>query len=354
MRILSGVQSSGKLHIGNYYGAIRQFVQLQDEAESYYFIANYHSLNEVRDPKRALELTRDAAVSYLALGLDPKKAVLFRQSDVREVLELYWLLGVVAPVAHLERAHSYKDKVSQGKSPDFGLFAYPVLMAADILLYSADAVPVGKDQIQHIEFARDWAVKFNMQYVPGYDPADPEGKERGHAPGILKLPSARIQASTQTVPGIDGRKMSKSYGNTIDLFGDEKEVKKRIMSIKTDSTPVEAPKPVPAAESAGGTEQAEGGKGSEVPLYDLLKVMLPESDFRDVDASWRAGGKGYGDYKKKLLEAYHATFGPARQRYAELAGDPAELERILQDGANRARQEATRLMDKVRRAVGIP
>ncbi|WP_163996627.1 tryptophan--tRNA ligase [Pyxidicoccus caerfyrddinensis] len=354
MRILSGVQSSGKLHIGNYYGAIRQFVQLQDEAESYYFIANYHSLNEVREPKRALELTRDAAVSYLALGLDPKKAVLFRQSDVREVLELYWLLGVVAPVAHLERAHSYKDKVAQGKSPDFGLFAYPVLMAADILLYSADAVPVGKDQIQHIEFARDWAVKFNVQYVPGYDPADPEGKERGHAPGILKLPSARIQASTQTVPGIDGRKMSKSYGNTIDLFGDEKEIKKRIMSIKTDSTPVEAPKPVPRAESAGGTEQAEGGKGSEVPLYDLLKVMLPESDFRDVDASWRAGGKGYGDYKKKLLEAYHATFGPARQRYAELAGDPAELERILQDGANRAREEATRLMDKVRRAVGIP
>jgi tryptophanyl-tRNA synthetase len=358
MRILSGVQSSGKLHIGNYYGAIRQFVQLQDESEAYYFIANYHSLNEVRDPKRALELTREAALAYLALGLDPKKAVLFRQSDVKEVLELNWILGVVAPVAHLERAHSYKDKVAQGKSPDFGLFAYPVLMAADILLYSADAVPVGKDQIQHIEFARDWAVKFNMQYVPGYDPADPEGKERGHAPGILKLPSARIQTSTQTVPGIDGRKMSKSYGNTIELFGDEKEVKKRIMSIKTDSTPVEAPKPVPAAEAQPSVNvegaPAEGGKGSEVPLYDLLKVMLPESDFRDVDATWRAGGKGYGDYKKKLLEAYHAAFGPARQRYAELAADPGELERILQDGAQRAREEATRLMDKVRRAVGIP
>ncbi|MCY1023317.1 tryptophan--tRNA ligase [Pyxidicoccus sp. MSG2] len=360
MRILSGVQSSGKLHIGNYYGAIRQFVQLQDEADSYYFIANYHSLNEVRDPKRALELTRDAAVSYLALGLDPKKAVLFRQSDVKEVLELYWLLGVVAPVAHLERAHSYKDKVAQGKSPDFGLFAYPVLMAADILLYSADAVPVGKDQIQHIEFARDWAVKFNVQYVPGYDPADPDGKERGHAPGILKLPSARIQSSTQTVPGIDGRKMSKSYGNTIDLFGDDKELKKRIMSIKTDSTPVEAPKPVPgangkvASESPGAPQPGEGALVSEVPLYDLMKVMLPESEFRDVDASWRAGGKGYGEYKKLLLEAFHATFGPARKRYAELAGDPAELERILQDGATRARAEATQLMDKVRRAVGIP
>lgn len=360
MRILSGVQSSGKLHIGNYYGALRQFVQLQDEGEGYYFIANYHSLNEVRDPKRALELTREAAQAYLALGLDPKKAVLFRQSDVKEVLELYWLLGVVAPVAHLERAHSYKDKIAKGKSPDFGLFAYPVLMAADILLYSADYVPVGKDQIQHIEFARDWAVKFNVQYVPGYDPADPDGKEKGHAPGILKLPSARIQTSTQTVPGIDGLKMSKSYGNTIDLFGDEKELKKRIMSIKTDSTPVEAPKPVPApkareaSESADEAQGGEGGKGSDVPLYDLLKVVLPESEFRDVDASWRAGGKGYGEYKKLLLEAFHTTFGPARKRHAELAADPAELERILQDGANRAREEATRLMDKVRKAVGIP
>ncbi|MFP2932528.1 tryptophan--tRNA ligase [Pyxidicoccus sp. 3LG] len=348
MRILSGVQSSGKLHLGNYYGALRQFVQLQDEGEGYYFIANLHALTTVREPKRALELTQDAALTYLALGLDPKKAVLFRQSDVREVLELYWILGTVTPHAHLERAHSYKDKVAKGISPDFGLFAYPVLMAADILLYSADVVPVGRDQVQHIEFARDWAVKFNTEYVPGYDPADPEGKERGHNPGILKLPSARIQESTAVVPGIDGMKMSKSYGNTIDLFGDEKEIKKRIMSIKTDSTPVEAPKPVP-------TQPPKTlGAVSDAPLYDLLKLMLPESEFADVDASWRAGGKGYGDYKKKLLEAYHATFGPARQRYSELVADPGEVERILQDGANRARQEATRLMDKVRRAVGIP
>jgi len=337
MRILSGVQSSGKLHIGNYYGALRQFVELQDEGEAYYFIANLHALNTVRDPKLALELTRDAAIAYLALGLDPKKAVLFRQSDVREVTELYWILGTVTPHAHLERAHSYKDKVAKGISPDFGLFAYPVLMAADILLYSADSVPVGKDQVQHLEFARDWAVKFNTQYVPGYDPADPDGKERGHAPGILKLPSARVQESTASVPGIDGQKMSKSYGNTIDLFGDEKEIKKRIMSIKTDSTPVEAPKPT-----------------ADSPLYDLLKLMLPEAEFRDVDATWKAGGKGYGDYKKKLLEAFHVTFGPARQRRAGLEADPGELERILQDGANRARAEATRLMDQVRRAVGIP
>ncbi|WP_044889187.1 tryptophan--tRNA ligase [Myxococcus hansupus] len=348
MRILSGVQSSGRLHLGNYYGALRQFVQLQDEGEGYYFIANLHALTTVRDPKAALDLTREAAMAYLALGLDPKKAVLFRQSDVREVLELYWILGSVTPHAHLERAHSYKDKVAKGISPDFGLFAYPVLMAADILLYSADFVPVGKDQIQHIEFARDWAVKFNTQYVPGYDPADPEGKERGHSRGILKLPEARIQEATQTVPGVDGQKMSKSYGNTIELFGDEKEIKKRIMSIKTDSTPVDAPKPVPQQPAT------TPGLVSDAPLYDLLKLMLPESDFAEVDATWKAGGKGYGDYKKKLLEAYHATFGPARQRYAELAADPGEVERILQDGANRARAEASRLMTQVRKAVGIP
>jgi tryptophanyl-tRNA synthetase len=337
MRILSGVQSSGRLHIGNYYGAIRQFVQLQEEGEGYYFIANYHSLTTVRDAKLAEELTRDAAMAYLSLGLDPKKAVLFRQSDVREVLELFWILGTVVPQANLERATSYKDKIEKGISPDFGLFAYPVLMAADILLYSADVVPVGKDQIQHIEFARDWAVKFNMTYVPGYDPQDPEGKEKGHTPGILRLPAARVQENTATVPGVDGQKMSKSYGNTIELFGEEKEIKKRIMGIKTDSTPVEAPKP---------TENA--------PLYDLLKLMLPESRFKDVDATWRAGGKGYGDYKKLLLEAFHENFGPARKRYDELKRDPAELDRILQDGAERARAEASRLMQRVRRAVGVP
>ncbi|HEX8702150.1 MAG TPA: tryptophan--tRNA ligase [Myxococcaceae bacterium] len=336
MRILSGVQSSGRLHIGNYYGAIRQFIQLQSEGEAFFFIANYHALTTVRDPKAASELTRDAALSYLALGLDPARAVLFRQSDVREVLELYWILGTVVPQAQLERAHSYKDKIAKGISPDFGLFAYPVLMAADILLYSADVVPVGKDQIQHIEFARDWAVKFNVTYVPGYDPADPDGKEKGHAPGILKLPTARVQESTAVVPGVDGQKMSKSYGNTIDIFGDEKEIKKRFMGIKTDSTAVEAPKP---------TENNA--------LYDLMKVMLPEPEFKQADATWRAGGKGYGDYKKLLLEAFHTTFGPARKRREELLADPGELERILQDGARRAREAASPLMEQVRRAVGL-
>ncbi len=335
MRTLSGVQSSGRLHLGNYYGAIRQFIQLQDEGEALYFIANLHSLTTVRDGALQRELTQEAALAFLSLGLDPKRATLFRQSDIPEVSELYWILGTVVPHSHLERAHSYKDKVAKGISPDFGLFAYPVLMSADILVYGSDVVPVGKDQVQHVEFARDWATKFNVTYVKGYDPADPEGKE-GHPPGILKLPTARLQEATESIPGVDGQKMSKSYGNTIDLFGEDKEVKKRIMGIKTDSTPVEAPKPLDSS------------------LYQLLKIMAPsESEFAELDATWRAGGKGYGDYKKKLLEYFHATFDPARKRREELVKDPGEVERILKDGAERARAYAAPVMDAVRKAVGF-
>ena len=334
MRILSGIQSSGRLHLGNYYGAIRQYLQLQDEGETLFFIANLHALNTVRDPKLAAELTRETALAFLSLGLDPKKATLFRQSDVPEVTELYWILGTVIPQSHLERAHSYKDKIARGLSADFGLFAYPVLMAADILLFRSDLVPVGKDQVQHIEFARDWATKFNVTYVPGYDPADPEGLKSG-VPGILKLPNFRIQENTAVVPGVDGQKMSKSYGNTIEMFGEEKEVKKRIMGIKTDSTAVESPKP------------------TDGPLYQLLQVMLSPAEFQEVDASWKAGGKGYGEYKKRLLEAFHATFDAARARRAELVGDPGEIERILQEGAQRARALAAPVMDQVRRAVGL-
>lgn len=334
MRTLSGVQSSGRLHLGNYYGAIRQFIQLQNEGEALYFIANLHSLTTVRDAARQRELTLEAALAFLSLGLDPSRAILFRQSDIPEVTELFWILGTVVPMSHLERAHSYKDKIAKGISPDFGLFAYPVLMAADILLYGSDVVPVGKDQLQHVEFARDWATKFNVTYVPGYDPADPEGKQ-GHPPGVLKLPEARIQESTAFIPGVDGQKMSKSYGNTIDLFGDDKEIKKRIMGIKTDSTPVEAPKPL------------------DNPLYQLLKVMAPEGEFAAIDESWRAGGKGYGDYKKKLLEYYHLTFDPARKRYDELLKDPAEVERILAQGAERARALAAPYINAVRKVVGL-
>jgi tryptophanyl-tRNA synthetase len=207
-------------------------------------------------------------------------------------------------------------------------------MAADILLYGSDLVPVGRDQVQHLEFARDWATKFNVTYVPGYDPADPAGGRTGH-PGILKLPEALVQEATAVVPGTDGQKMSKSYNNTIDLFGDEAEVKKRIMGIKTDSTPVEAPKPV------------------DSPLYQLLRVMLPESDLATVEASWREGGKGYGEYKKTLLAAYHATFGEARSRYQALQKDPGSVDAILRAGAERARAVAAPVIERVRQAVGI-
>jgi tryptophanyl-tRNA synthetase len=319
MRIVSGVQSSGRLHLGNYYGAIRQFVDLQYEGEALYFIANLHALTSLRNGALARELTRETAIALLALGLDPRRAILFRQSDVPEILELHWILGTLVPLSHLERAHSYKDKIAKGLSADLGLFAYPVLMAADILLYRADIVPVGKDQIQHVEFARDWATTFNTTYTP-----------------ILKLPEARVLAATAVVPGIDGQKMSKSYNNTIDLFGGESEIKKRIAGIKTDSTPVEAPKPI-----------------ENSVLYELLKLMLAESDFAEVDRSWREGGKGYGEYKKILLDAFHARFDAARARHDELSRDPGEVERILEDGARRAREIAAPTLREVRQAVGL-
>jgi len=335
MRILSGIQSNGRLHLGNYYGAIRQFIELQHEGEALYFIANLHALTTVRDAAEARALIQETAVAFLALGLDPKKAILFRQSDIPEVLELYWILGTVVPMSHLERAHGFKDKTARGVSPDFGLFAYPVLMAADILVYGSDVVPVGRDQVQHLEFARDWATKFNVTFVRGYEPQDPQGREKGHAPGILKLPEARLQENTAVVPGIDGQKMSKSYGNSIEMFGDEREVKKRIMGIKTDSTPVDAPKPTGNA------------------LYQLLRVMAPPGELVELERSWTEGGKGYGEYKQKLLEYFHATFDAPRRRRDELLKDPAELERILEDGARRARGLAVPTIERVRKAVGL-
>src|SRR6266849_11075367 len=335
MRILSGVQSSGNLHLGNYYGAIRQFVELQHEGESLYFIADLHAMTTLREPEILRASVLETALAFLSLGLDPARAILFRQSDIPEIPELYWILGTVVPLSHLERATSFKDKVARGISSDFGLFAYPVLMAADILVYAADAVPVGKDQIQHVELARDWATKFNLAYVPGYDPAVPPAAA-GQARGILKLPQARVQESTAVIPGIDGQKMSKSYGNTIDLFAPDAEIKKRIMGIKTESTPVDAPKP---------TDQNV--------LYRLLQVMSSPEEFEEIDRSWRAGGRGYGDYKKMLLDLYHKAFDPARKTRNELMADPATVERVLQDGARRARGMAEPVIAEVRRAVGL-
>src|SRR5688572_3145328 len=209
MRIVSGVQPSGRLHLGNYYGALRQFIQLQSEGQALYFIANLHALTTVRNAAALREFTFEAALSYLSLGLDPDKAILFRQSDIPEITELYWILGSLVPLSNLQRAHGYKDKIASGSTTDFGLIAYPVLMAADILAFGADAAPVGREKVQHLGFARDWATRINVTFVEGYDPQDPQSKERGHVPGILKLPQTRVQEATAIVPGIDGRKMSK-------------------------------------------------------------------------------------------------------------------------------------------------
>ncbi len=320
MRVLSGVQPSGRLHIGNYFGAIRQFVRLQDEHDCYYFLADLHALTTVHDAEAMRENTRHLAAGFLALGIDPGRAVVYRQSDVPEVTELAWYLSTVTGMGLLQRCHSYKDKTAQGIVPSHGLFAYPVLMAADILIVDAELVPVGKDQKQHLEVTRDVAQAFHTTY----------GEE------VFTLPDPLILEEVAVVPGVDGRKMSKSYGNTIEIFGPEKAIRKRIMSIVTDSTPVEEPKP---------------RDGSA--LYALLRLFAPEGDREWIERAFDEGGTGYGEMKKRLFAYFLETFGAARARYEELMADPAELDGILERGAARAREAVAPLMDRVRRAVGI-
>lgn len=329
MRILSGVQPSGKLHLGNYFGALRQFVRLQDQGEGLYFIADLHALTTVRDRERMRELCFDVALDFLALGLDPERSVLFRQSDIPEVSELFWLLSTVTPLGLLERAHSYKDKVAQGISPDFGLFAYPVLMAADILCYGSDLVPVGRDQKQHLEIARDIAVKFNMTYCPAFDPATGNG-------GVLRLPEPHILDDVAVVAGRDGRKMSKSYDNTIDLFGTDKQLKKQVMSIVTDSTPVD--------------EQKDPDSCN---VYRLLKLFCTPEELAELAGRYRAGGMGYGEVKKLLLQRIHDTLDPARLRRAQLASEPEQVERVLAQGAAQARSTAAAVLADVKSACGL-
>jgi tryptophanyl-tRNA synthetase len=321
MRSLSGVQPSGTLHIGNYFGAIRQFVRLQEEHDCYYFMADLHALTTVQDAKRFSELNRELATGYLALGLDPGRSVIYRQSDIPEIPELSWYLSCVASMGLLQRCHSFKDKIAQGVTPSHGLFAYPVLMAADILIVNADVVPVGKDQKQHLEVTRDLAAAFHAAF---------------DCEGVFTIPKPLILEEVAVVPGIDGQKMSKSYGNTIDIFGPEKPIRKRIMSIVTDSTPVEAPKP---------TE----GSG----LYQLLKLFAPDEEKQWVEQAFAEGGVGYGEMKKRLFSYFIETFGEARKRYDEMMQDPAEVERILQNGAGQAREVAAKLLSKVRAAVGL-
>src|SRR6059036_1477853 len=267
MRILSGIQPSGVLHIGNYFGMMRPAIELQKEGETFYFIADYHALTTVRDPKTLRENSRLVALDFLACGLDPDKGALFRQSYVPQVTELAWILSTVAPMGLLERAHSYKDKLARGLPASVGLFSYPVLMAADILIYDSDVVPVGKDQKQHIEITRDLAVKMNETFG-----SEPDGQ-------IFKLTEPRIQAATEVVPGIDGQKMSKSYGNNIDIFGVEKETRKRVMSIVTDSTPIEASK-----------------DPERSTIFQLYSLVASKNEAAEMRERFEKGGTGYSDF----------------------------------------------------------
>jgi tryptophanyl-tRNA synthetase len=322
MRILSGIQPSGILHIGNYFGMMRPAIALQDEGDALYFIADYHALTSLRDPKALRENSRRVALDFLACGLDPEKAALFLQSDVPQVTELAWILSTVTPVSRLELAHSYKDKIARGAVPSAGLFNYPVLQAADILIYGSDVVPVGKDQKQHIEIARDLATRINETFGSGSQ--------------ILKLPEPRIHARAEVVPGIDGHKMSKSYGNTIDIFGDEKETRKRIMSIVTDSIPMEDPKNPDAS--------------TVVQLYSLVASSAETAEMRE---KFKAGGTGYGDFKKQLFAKLWEFFAPMRRRREEILADPSYIDAVLERGGNRANQIANEVMNRVRAAVGL-
>jgi tryptophanyl-tRNA synthetase len=325
MRILSGIQPSGVLHIGNYFGMMRPAIALQAEGEAFYFIADYHALTSVRDPKALRENIRRVALDFLACGLDPERAALFRQSDVPQVTELAWILSTVAPMGLLERSHSYKDKLARGMPPSVGLFSYPVLMAADILIYDSDVVPVGKDQKQHIEITRDLAVKINETFGE----SEPDGQ-------IFKLPEPRIQAATEIVPGIDGQKMSKSYGNNIDIFGDEKEMRKRVMSIVTDSTPVEAPK-----------------DASRSTIFQLYSLVASKNEIAGMRQGFQKGGAGYGDFKKELFEKLWEYFTPMRKRREEILADKPYIDNVLRRGAERANGVADQVMKRVRQAVGL-
>jgi tryptophanyl-tRNA synthetase len=319
MRILSGIQSSGVLHIGNYLGMMRPAIALQAEGDAFYFVADYHALTSLKDPVTLRENGRRVAVDFLACGLDPEKAAFFRQSDVPQVTELAWILSTIAPMGLLERAHSYKDKIARGLSASAGLFTYPVLMAADILIYDSDIVPVGKDQKQHIEITRDLAVKMNETFGD-----------------VFKLPEPRIQAETETVPGVDGQKMSKSYGNTIDIFGEEKEMRKQVMSIVTDSSPVEGPK--------------DPERSTIFQLYSLFATKEETAAMRE---GFRRGGTGYGDFKKQLFAKLWDYFEPMRKRRAEILADPSYVDGVLTSGARRANEAADKVMARVREAVGL-
>jgi len=325
MRFLTGIQPSGALHLGNYFGAMRPAIELQERGEAFYFIANYHSMTSLTDPARRRQYTFDVALDFLACGLDPQRCVFWVQSDVPEVAELAWLLSTVTPMGLLERCHSFKDKVAklgegEAGSVNHGLFAYPVLMAADILLYDSNVVPVGKDQKQHLEVTRDIALKFNHLYGQTF-----------------VVPEPLIREEVAVVPGLDGQKMSKSYGNTIEIFGDEKTLRKKIMGIVMDSRPLAEPKPDADRNLA----------------IQLLKLVAPADVAQACEDKLRAGGYGYGDLKKALFESYWNFFAGARTKRAELAASPDYVRGVLRDGAERARAVAAKVLARAKAASGL-
>ena len=319
MRILSGIQPSGRLHVGNFFGMMQPSIRLQEEGEAFYFIADYHSLTTVQDPEALRKNVCNVAIDFLACGLDPNKAVFFKQSDVPEVTELSWLLSTVTPMGFLNRCHSYKDKTERGLEATHGLFAYPVLMAADILIYDSNVVPVGDDQKQHVEVTRDIAIKFNNLYGD-----------------VFVIPEPIIREDKARVPGLDGQKMSKSYGNILEIFGEEKPTKKKIMSMMTDSTPVEDPK-----------------DPSNSIIIDLFSLVASDQQLQEMKDDFLKGGTGYGDFKKRLFEAFWEFFEPMRAKRKELSEDPQYIENILKEGADRAREAASATLKRARHSCGI-
>ncbi len=319
MRVLTGIQASGKLHIGNYFGAMKPMIELQEENELFTFIANYHSLTSSKDATTLHQYTLDAAVDYLSMGLDPDKTTFWIQSQMPEVLELYWILSKFTPMGLLERAHSYKDKVAKGITANHALFSYPVLMAADILILDSEKVPVGKDQIQHLEMTRDIAIKFNNEYGE-----------------IFTLPEYIVAEDLATIPGLDGEKMSKSYGNTIELFMDEKPLQKRCNKIVTSSTPLGEPL------------DPEGCN-----VFALASLFLDDESKKELTIRYQSGKEGYGHFKKYLKELLWSEFAEAREKRAYYLEHMDEVHDILDDGAKKARAIADTKMQKVREAVGL-
>ena len=319
MRILSGIQPSGKLHIGNYFGMMKPAIELQEQGDAYLFIANYHAMTTVQDAAALREMTADVALDFLACGIDPEKTAFYRQSDVPEVHELAWLLSTLCPMGLLERCHSYKDKTAKGIAASHGLFAYPVLMAADILAVQSNIVPVGRDQKQHVEVTRDLAIRFNNAFGE-----------------VFTIPEPSIRENVAVVPGVDGQKMSKSYNNTIEIFQEGKPLKKRVMKILTDSKELEDPKDPDTCN-----------------VFALYKLFATEAELADLAERYRAGGMGYGHAKMALLDKINEHFGPMREKRAELAADMDYVNDVLKTGAQKASALARKTLAKARLAVGL-